>query len=123
MGAESNRVAEQMVQKLNQDKRQLSSEIAKLKKEMNTLTLVISAEPGAQATEASKKTAIRQRLLEGEKLIAEMDATKNDTNMLGAKLQEMYVQNEKLAVKLNERNAHLLEAKQISDTRDKALQA
>ena len=87
------------------------------------MTLVISAEPGAQATEASKKTAIRQRLLEGEKLIAEMDATKNDTNMLGAKLQEMYVQNEKLAVKLNERNAHLLEAKQISDTRDKALQA
>ena len=59
---------------------------------MNTLTLVVSAEPGnAQAIEASKKTAIRQRLLEGEKLIAEMAATKNDTNLLGAKLQEMYV--------------------------------
>ena len=123
MGVESNRVAEQMVQKLNQDKRLLSSEIAKLKQEMNTLTLVVSAEPGnAQAIEASKKTAIRQRLLEGEKLIAEMAATKNDTNLLGAKLQEMYVQNEKLAAKLNERNTHLLEVKQIADTRDKTLQ-
>ena len=46
MSIESNRVAEQMVQKLNQEKRMLSTEIAKLKKEMNTLTMVISAEPG-----------------------------------------------------------------------------
>ena len=47
MSVESNRVAEQMVQKLSQEKRQLSTEIAKLKKEMNTLTMVISAEPGS----------------------------------------------------------------------------
>ena len=70
----------------------LSTEIAKLKKEMNTLTMVISAEPGnIESQEPNKKVAIRQRLLDGEKLIAEMDATKNDTNLLGAKLQEMYI--------------------------------
>ena len=40
-----------------------------------------------------------------------MDSTKNDTNLLGAKLHEMYIQNEKLSSKLNERNSHLLEAK------------
>ena len=45
MSVESNRVAEQMVQKLNQEKRMLSTEIAKLKKEMNTLTMVISTDP------------------------------------------------------------------------------
>ena len=101
----------------------LSTEIAKLKKEMNTLTMVISAEPGIiESQEPNKKVAIRQRLLDGEKLIAEMDATKNDTNRLGAQLQEMYVQNEKLAAKLNERNSHLLDAKKAADGRDKVLE-
>lgn len=45
MSVESNRVGEQMVQKLTEEKRQLSKEIAKLKKEMNTLTMVISTDP------------------------------------------------------------------------------
>ena len=45
MSVDSNRVGEQMVQKLTEEKRQLSKEIAKLKKEMNTLTMVISTDP------------------------------------------------------------------------------
>ena len=60
-------------------------------------------------------------MLAGEKLIAESNATKKDTNLLGAKLQEMYLRNEQLSTKLNERNSHLLEAKKISEQREKAI--
>ena len=53
--------------------------------------------------------------------MADINATKKDTNLLGAKLQEMYLRNEQLSAKLNERNSHLLEAKKLIDQREKAI--
>ena len=104
-------------------------ELSKLKKEINTLMLVQG--PGSsgilikegdcdQSVEQQRLTH-RQRLLEGEKLIADMNATKRDTNLLGAKLQEMYLRNEQLSAKLNERNSHLLEAKKVIEQREKTI--
>ena len=60
-------------------------------------------------------------MLDGEKLIADINATKKDTNLLGAKLQEMYMRNEILSAKLNERNSHLLDAKKMAEQRDKMI--
>ena len=111
-----------MVAKLNQDKNELVLELSKLKKEINTLMLVnaprstglLMQEPAADLNN-EQHTIQRQRLLEGEKLIADINATKKDTNLLGAKLQEMYLRNETLSAKLNERNSHLLEAKKMAE--------
>ena len=74
-----------------------------------------------EGSEGEQHTTYRDRLLAGEKLIAETNATKKDTNLLGAKLQEMYMRNEQLSTKLNERNSHLLEAKKVSEQSDKVI--
>ena len=118
-----------MVVKLNTDKQQLAIELSKLKKEVNTLMLVpgpgssgdhIKHTEGDSSNEQYRLT-YRQRLLEGEKALASINTTKKDTNLLGAKLQEMYLRNEQLSAKLNERNSHLLEAKKLIESREKMI--
>ena len=110
-----------MVKKLESEKTSLMSEVAQLKRQMNSLMIIDMENPHKNIND-NKDKQTRDKFKQTEKIIAEAQAKGRQGNQAISKLNELVYRQEQLSEKLAERNDHIIENEALLKQYEKRIQ-